>query len=49
MGAFRERWAEYLIDEADKELKPMIGLYPERDIFKPKSLYQRYDLGGPKM
>ncbi len=36
---FQSKWAEYLIEEADYDLKPIISLDPDRNLFKPTNLH----------
>jgi len=33
---FQTKWADYLKDEAEQDLKPIVRLDPDREIFNPK-------------
>ncbi len=37
--SFQNKWSEYLIEEANMDLKPIINLDPDRNIFQPHSLH----------
>ncbi|CDW91648.1 ww domain containing protein [Stylonychia lemnae] len=48
LQVLQNKWGEYLVDEARHDLSPIISFNPQRDLFKPKSLYQKYQHSGSK-
>lgn len=48
LQAFQDKWADYLHEEANEDLRPLIGLDPGREFFKPRSLYRKYEMSDQK-
>ena len=38
-----------MIEEAESDLKPIISMDPDRELFKPKYLHTKYEIGSAKL